>query len=231
MPKENIYMLKKILIFFGPPGSGKGTQAAIIGKKMRLPVISIGDLFRREIDKKTILGKRISKILANGKLVDDKTVAVIINERLAGKDLKKGFILDGYPRNKIQNEILAKKIILLNSGKNKNKIFAIFIEVSDKEVLSRLSGRLICFCGATYHLIYNPPKKKGICDKCGRSLKIRKDDQAKVISQRLRIYRRQTKPILDYWRKSDKLIKVNGRQKIKKVSKEIIKKLSVKLKI
>lgn len=211
---------KIILIFFGSPGSGKGTQAEMISRDLGLPNVSSGELLRREIAEKTKIGKAAAKIVSSGKLVSDEIVKKIIYKRTGEKDAAKGFILDGYPRNKKQ---LNSLIIDLNLSRQ--KVFAIFVEVGDKEIKSRLGGRRVCGCGATYHLKYNPPKKKEICDICGNKLIIRKDDKPGVIKDRLKVYHKEIKAILKYWEKEKKLIKVNGEQEIKDVYRDIKKEL------
>lgn len=219
MPKT-----KNIIIFFGPPGSGKGTQAMALAKRLKIPTISLGELFRTEINKKTKLGNEVAVTIAKGKLVKEKIVETIIDQRLARQDVKNGFILDGYPRNEKQNKELIKKIKKFSNKETR----AILVNVSDKEVKRRLGGRRICVCGRNYHLLYKPPKKKDICDKCGKKLLVRKDDKPMVIASRLKFYHQEIRPILAYWKKSGKLLKINGEQDIKKVEEEIINKLKSK---
>lgn len=218
-------MLKKknIIVFFGPPGSGKGTQAMALAKKLKIPTISLGEIFRAEINKKTKLGEEVAATIAKGKLVKEIVVETMIDQRLAKEDVKKGFILDGYPRNEKQNNELIKKIKKFNN----NKTTAILVNVSDKEVKRRLGGRRICVCGKNYHLLYNPPKKKDVCDRCGQKILIRKDDKPEVIAARLKLYHQEVRPILIYWGKNNGLLKINGEQNIKEVEKEIMNKLKV----
>lgn len=211
-------MPKSIIIFFGPPGSGKGTQADLLSKKTGWKKISTGDLLRAEIAAKTELGRSVDKLLKTGKLVSDKIVA-----ELVGNGLKKkmpGFIFDGYPRNMKQLKDLLE--IFDKRLKKSDQTQAISVEVSDKEVKRRLGLRRMCVCGAVYHLEYNPPINEGVCDICGRKLFTRNDDKPKVIAHRLKVYHKEGEPILDYWHKQGKLIKINGEQPIKKIHEEIV---------
>jgi adenylate kinase len=214
---------KTILIFFGPPGSGKGTQAGMLGKKIKLPVISTGDLFRAEIKRKTAIGKKVKKILADGKLVSDGIVYKILDRRLLKNDVTKGFILDGFPRNKKQLDYIVKKI--KKSTLKEDIVYSIFIDVSDKKVQLRISGRRICACGASYHVKYNPPKVKDYCDSCGEKIQIRKDDKPDVVKKRLKLYHKEIGPVLAYWEKEKELIRINGERSIEKIHSGIIKKL------
>jgi len=216
---------KIFLIFFGPPGSGKGTQVDMLAKKLKLPVICPGELLRHEIGLKTKIGKQVKSLVDLGKLVPDEIVEKIIDQRLKKPDAQKGAIFDGYPRRQKQLDFLIKRLARITS--DKDYIYAILIDVSDREIKQRLSGRRACDCGAVYHLKYNPPKKSGICDLCGKKLYIRDDDKSKVIAGRLKLYYEQTKPLIDFWQKKGKLIKINGEQSIKDVEKEIWSKIKV----
>jgi adenylate kinase len=214
-------MPKNVIIFFGPPGSGKGTQAEMLAKITNWKKISTGDLFRSEISAKTKIGKMVEKYIVNGKLVPDKITVKLVEHDLKQKAF--GFIFDGFPRNKKQ---LSQLLDLFKKTLKKNdKIYAIEVAVSDKEVKQRLGQRRMCACGKVYHLVYNPPINAGICDICGSKLFIRNDDKPKVISHRLKIYHHEGEPILDYWQKQGKLIKIDGEQPIKKIHGEIMQKL------
>jgi len=202
------------IVFFGPPASGKGTQAELLAKKFRLPLISTGNIFRWHIKKKTFLGKKLEKLINQGKFVPDRIVNKIVASEL--KKIKKGFILDGFPRNLSQAKELAKI---------SPPDLVIEIMVSSSEVIRRISGRRVCECGETYHLIYNPPKREGICDSCGKKLFQREDDKKKNVLKRLKIYYSETKPLEDFYQKQNKLIKINGEQSIDKVHQEILKKI------
>ncbi|MBI4653306.1 nucleoside monophosphate kinase [Candidatus Kuenenbacteria bacterium] len=206
------------IIFFGPQGSGKGTQVELLAKKFNIPAISPGVIYRQEITKKTKLGKIAAKYLNKGELAPSDLTNEIMKNRLKKIDCKKGFILDGYPRDLTQAQCLDKitKIDL-----------AIEIILSNKECLKRFSGRQNCICGTVYHIKFNPPKKKGICDKCGKSLFIREDEGLEAIKKRLQIYSQKTKPLLKEYQERGILIKINGNQSIKEVEKEIGDKLKV----
>ncbi len=214
---------KTILIFLGPPGSGKGTQAEMVSKRTKLPAISTGKLLRQEVKGKTKIGKEVEKIVSRGDLVSNSIIEKLLFKRISKRDASGGFILDGYPRKKSQQDNLMKK--LKNIIKEEDKIFAILVDVGDREVKSRLGGRRMCACGATYHLKFSPPKKKGVCDLCGSKLRVRADDKPSVIADRLKIYHKEIAPILDYWERSGRLIRVDGERSIKKVNRDIVKSL------
>jgi adenylate kinase len=163
----------------------------------------------------------VEKYTTTGKLVPDKITVKLFEQGL--KQKTSGFILDGFPRNKkqlIELQSLLKKML-----KKNDQVYAIEVAVSDKEVKQRLGQRRMCACGRVYHLVYNPPINVGVCDICGSKLFIRNDDKPKVISHRLKIYHHEGEPILDYWQKQGKLIKIDGEQPIKKIHGEIMQKL------
>ncbi|MBU0722096.1 nucleoside monophosphate kinase [Patescibacteria group bacterium] len=214
-------MSKTIIIFFGPPGSGKGTQAEMLAKKTEWKKISTGDLFRAEIADRTKLGKLADKYLKVGKLVPDKVILTLVEQGL--KQKTSGFIFDGFPRNRRQlNDLLT---IFKKALKKNDRVYALEVAVSDKEVKQRLGQRRVCACGKVYHLVYNPPINQGVCDICGGKLFTRNDDKVKVIIYRLKIYRKVGEPILNYWQKFGKLIKINGEQPISKIHNDIMEKL------
>lgn len=216
-------MTKSFLIFFGPPGSGKGTQAQLAAKKLKLPVISTGDLLRQELKKKSQLGKIAKRYMDKGKLVRDEILEEMVARRLKKSDAAAGAIFDGYPRNANQQDFLLSK--LRNVEKRGGKLLALLVDVSDREVASRLGGRRACVCGAVYHLKFNPPKRVGVCDRDGKKLFIRDDDKPRVIADRLKVYHRQSRSVLDYWQKSGKFIRIDGEQSIEKVWQDIEKSL------
>jgi len=233
-------MSKKIfLIFFGPPGSGKGTQADMLAEKLKLPVICPGELLRHEVELNTEIGKKVKSAVNSGKMVSEAIVEELIDQRLRRRDAKKGAIFDGCPRRKKQLNFLIKKFNKINGNnkctnvlpcKNQGnglRVAAILVNVSSKEVKKRLGCRRVCDCGAAYHIKYNPPKKRGICDLCGKKLSIRKDDKPAVIADRLKLYYKQTEPLLDYFQQRGELIKIDGEQSIKDVEKEIWEKIKV----
>lgn len=214
-------MPKNIIIFFGPPGSGKGTQADLLARKTEWEKISTGDLFRAEVAAGSKLGKQVGKYLTSGRLVPDELTLTLVEKGLKRK--AKGFIFDGFPRNRGQ---LRDLLALFNKLLKKNdQLYAIEVAVSDKEVKQRLGQRRMCSCGAVYHLVYNSPINKGVCDICGGELFTRDDDKPKVIAHRLRVYHKDGEPVLDYFKKQAKLIKINGEQPIKIIHEEIVGKL------
>jgi len=214
-------MAKKYFIMFGPPGSGKGTQAEILGRKLSLPTISTGVLLRKEIENKTELGKKVESIIAGGNLVSDEIVAKMIETRLKEEDAANGAILDGYPRTLYQQDFLLNILKEILEA----KIIPLLVDVSDDEVVRRLSGRRSCVCGATYHMIYNPPKNDETCDVCGAKLVVRPDDSPDVIKERLKVYHLNVDPVINYWKAGGKLVLINGEQSIGSVADEIADKL------
>lgn len=210
-------MPRFVLFFLGPPGSGKGTQSDLLAKKIDLPVIATGELLRREQNKGSRAGKKIASLLDSGQLVPDKLVYKILRKRTKQADAKKGFLVDGFPRHSKQLPDLVK---LLKKG---DSVYALHIEVGDREVKKRIGDRRVCDCGASYHLKYNPPKKKGICDLCGQKIYVRTDDKPAVVAKRLTDHHRRIQPLLDYFDKHYKLITINGEQSITVVTKSIFK--------
>ena len=218
-------MVKTIIIFFGPPGSGKGTQADRLAEKTGWRNIAVGELLRQEQLKGTKLGRQAAKYMAVGKLFTDGLIKDLVAKHLKRKPIPAGIIFDGYPRQASQHQDLLA--LLKNwSGKN-DRVYALEIAISDREVKQRLTARRSCSCGAVYHLKYNPPKVKNFCDLCGQKLFIRVDDRPAVIDRRLKLYHQQIKPLLNYYQKQKRLIKINGQQPIKKVHQEINKKLKM----
>jgi len=213
-------MAKKFLFFFGPPGSGKGTQVDMLAENLNIPVISPGELLRHEEDMETELGKRIRPLIDAGKMVPDEIVEEMVEKRLEKDDAKEGAIFDGYPRDMGQLEFILDKLrSLMSEG---DMVHAIHIDVEDSIIKSRLSGRRVCDCGASYHIEFNPPKSEGKCDLCGAELYVRKDDRPEVIEERLRYYHESIKPLLDYWRKIDKLTEISGNRPIDEIHEEIL---------
>lgn len=191
------------LIFLGPPGAGKGTLAALVAGMYKIPHISTGEIFRVAIREKTALGLKVQAIIDAGQLVSDDITIELVKERLSKEDAKHGFILDGFPRTIPQAEALAG-IITIDA--------AINFDISDKDVVSRLSGRRVCkTCSHNYHVDFMPPKVANVCDKCGGDLFIREDDKIEAITKRLEVYRSQTAPLIDHYRKEGKLIDIDAR--------------------
>jgi len=208
------------IVLLGAPGAGKGTQAAVISQKLRLPHLASGDLFRQSVQKGTKLGQTVKGYMDKGALVPDEVTIQVVSERLSEPDCKAGCLLDGFPRTveqaKALDETLAKRRKSIDMG--------LYIEVPEEELLKRLSGRWICRqCQAPYHEVSSPPKIAGKCDKCGGELYQRSDDTEATVKERLKVYFAQTIPVLDYYKKQGKLVKVDGKQEIEQVSKNIIK--------
>ncbi|MCF7861854.1 adenylate kinase [Candidatus Woesearchaeota archaeon] len=200
------------IVMLGPQGSGKGTQAAKIAEKLNLPHISTGDIFRENIKNQTELGKLAQEYTNLGKLVPDEVTNKMIADRLSKE--KKGFILDGYPRNSKQAKALEEMTHI---------DYVINIEISDNESVRRISGRRTCeSCGEVFHTIFKKPKNEGVCDKCKGKLLQRDDDNEEVVRKRLEIYHEMTKPLVDFYRNEDVLIEINGEQPIMKVFKDIV---------
>ncbi len=206
------------IIMLGPPGAGKGTQAQMLAEKYGIPQISTGDILRAAVAEGTELGKKAKEYMDKGQLVPDEVVIGIVKERLSKPDCEKGFILDGFPRTVAQAEALDG--ILKEMGKKID--YVINIVVPDEEILKRLTGRRTCkVCGAMYHIIYNPPKVEGKCDKCGGDLYQRDDDKEETIKNRLSVYHSQTAPLIDYYRKKGVLIDIDGAKDIKTIFQDI----------
>ncbi len=207
------------ILLMGPPGAGKGTQAAELVKKFDIPHISTGDMFRAAIKEGTDLGKKAKSFMDDGKLVPDEVTIGIVRERLAKDDCKKGFILDGFPRTVDQADALQQ--ILKDLGLSLTRVLNINVPAED--LIERAVGRRICKkCGATYHTKFNPPKIEGICDVCGSELFQRADDNADTMKNRLSVYEASTKPLIDYYKKLDLYTEVDGRQAIDKVTADLI---------
>jgi adenylate kinase len=207
------------IILLGAPGAGKGTQADIISSELRLPHVASGDLFRRALEEKTELGLLAKKYMAEGKLVPDEITIKMILNRISQPDCSSGYLLDGFPRTLEQAEALDKALVA--QGKNIDR--AVYIHVPDEELVKRLSGRWICrICQTPYHLISSPPRTPGRCDKCGGELYQRPDDKEETVRERLRVFSSQTMPILEYYRKQDKLVEINGNLGIPEVAEQIL---------
>ena len=206
------------IVFMGPPGAGKGTQAEKIVETYQMPHISTGDMFRKAINDQTELGMEAKRYMDQGALVPDHVTIGIVKDRLSQPDCKESFLLDGFPRTVEQANALDEILSSLNSKID----YVINIDVDLNILKERLTGRRICrSCGATYHTIFNPPKVENICDKCGGELYQRKDDNEETVGNRLAVYVKQTKPLLDYYSLSGNLVNINGQQSIDLVFAEI----------
>lgn len=208
------------LILMGPPGAGKGTQAAELIKKYGIPQISTGDMFRAAVKEGTELGKKAEACMKSGALVPDEVTIGIVKERLSKADCEKGFILDGFPRTVEQADALEK--ILSELGKKLDAVLNIHVPAED--LIERAVGRRICKgCGATYHVKFNAPKAEGKCDNCGGELYQRADDNADTMKNRLSVYEASTRPLIDYYKKAGVYSEIDGRQPINEVTAALIK--------
>ena len=207
------------ILLMGPPGAGKGTQAAALVKELGVPHISTGDMFRAAIKEGTEMGKQAKAFIDAGNLVPDEVTIGIVRDRLAKDDCKKGFILDGFPRTVGQADAL--KGILQDLGLALDKVLN--ISVPSSELIERAVGRRICkACGATYHLKFNPTKVEGKCDECGGELYQRADDTAETMGNRLKKYEESTKPLIDYYTAAGVYAEVDGLQDISKVTESLV---------
>ena len=208
------------LILLGPPGAGKGTQAARIVEKYNLPHISTGDIFRKNIKEGTELGKKAKEYMDQGLLVPDELVVAIVEDRLKEDDCRNGFLLDGFPRTVNQAEEL--DTVLKNMNTSIDKVINIIV---DKDVLiGRAVGRRICkSCGATYHVEFNPSSSEGKCDNCGGELYQRDDDKEETVKKRIEVYLDQTSPLIKYYNDKGVLVDINGEQDINKVFEDVSK--------
>ena len=203
------------IIMLGAPGAGKGTQAHMIAEKYHLPHVSTGDILRANIKNGTELGKEAKDYMDRGELVPDE-----LTDRVAQEDCKNGYILDGFPRNIPQAEVLEKELEKLGEKIDA----AIDMEVPDESIIRRMSGRRACSsCGATYHIVNVPPKKEGICDVCGEALILRDDDKEETVQKRLDVYHEQTQPLIEFYTKKGILKTVDGTQDMMSVFQTITK--------
>lgn len=208
------------IIMLGAPGAGKGTQAKKIAEKYAIPHISTGDIFRANIKGNTELGRRAKSYMDQGQLVPDDVTIEMLLDRIGQEDCKRGYVLDGFPRTIPQAESLTD--VLDKRGEAVD--YAVNVDVSDEIIVKRMAGRRACIgCGATYHVVYNPPVKEGICDVCGDELVLRDDDKPETVQKRLSVYHEQTKPLIDYYRSFRVLVSVDGTQELSKVFEDIVR--------
>ncbi|AZB41275.1 adenylate kinase [Bacillus sp. FJAT-42376] len=206
------------LVLMGLPGAGKGTQAEQIKEEYQIPHISTGDMFRAAIKEETEMGLQAKSFIDKGELVPDEVTIGIVRDRLGKDDCEKGFLLDGFPRTVAQAEAL--ETILSDLGKKLDHV--INIDVDKSILMERLTGRRICKnCGATYHLVFNPPAKEDVCDKCGGELYQRADDNEETVSNRLEVNVKQSKPLLDFYSEKGYVREIDGQQDIRKVFADI----------
>ena len=208
------------LILLGAPGAGKGTQAEILSKLLGVPTISTGNILRAAVKNRTPVGLKAKEYMDKGALVPDEVIIGIIAERLAEADCAAGYILDGVPRTIPQAEAMEKGGIEIAC--------ALSIEVADKTIIDRMSGRRTCpNCGASFHIVSNPPKKEGVCDSCGAELTIRKDDAPETVKARLETYHKETEPLKAFYEKRGKLKSVDNQPTIEATTAVIRKTLGI----
>ena len=206
------------LILLGAPGAGKGTQADILCKELDIPTISTGNILRAAIKNGTPTGMKAKAFMDEGKLVPDDVIIGIITERVAEEDCKNGYILDGVPRTIAQAEALEKAGIVFDD--------VVSIEISDEVIMERMSGRRVCeHCGASYHLVAVPPKREGICDKCGGKLVQRKDDAPETVKARLEVYHKETEPLKAFYAQRGLLKSVENQATVAETSQVILRAL------
>lgn len=208
------------IIMLGAPGAGKGTQAQKISEKYHIPHISTGNIFRANIKAETVLGKQAKSFIDQGLLVPDDLVVDLVTDRLKQEDCNNGYILDGFPRTIPQAEALDAALIKIEETID----YALDVDVPDPFIIERMAGRRACLdCGATYHLVSMPPKSEGICDRCGKKLVLRDDDQPETVNQRLKVYHEQTKPLILYYQSKGILHSVDGTKDLDEVFGQIVK--------
>ena len=220
---KNIFRLRYMsvkMILLGPPGAGKGTQAEALSSALSIPAISTGDILRDAVKRETPIGLKAKSFMDAGGLVPDEVIIGIIIDRLSMQDCKGGYILDGVPRTIVQAEALDAQGIEIG--------IVLSIEISDDEIIERLSGRRTCpNCNATYHIAANPPEKDGVCDKCNAALTIRKDDERETIRNRLQVYHKETGPLKEYYKSQGKLKTVNNVPGVAEMTSAIFKALGI----
>ena len=207
------------IIMLGAPGAGKGTQAERIAEKYQIPHISTGDIFRANIKEGTELGRKAKTFMDQGLLVPDSLTVDLVIDRISHEDCKDGYILDGFPRTIPQAESLNAAL----EAKGEKLDVALNVDVPDQNIISRMAGRRACpTCGSTYHVVYAPPEKEGVCDKCGSGLILRDDDKPETVEKRLSVYHEQTKPLIDYYDTQNILATVDGTKDMEAVFQDIV---------
>ena len=208
------------IIMLGAPGAGKGTQAKMIAAKYGIPHVSTGDIFRANIKNGTELGKKAKTYMDAGQLVPDSLTVDLLIDRISQDDCANGYVLDGFPRTIHQAQCLEDAL----AARGESVDYAINVEVPDSNIVNRMGGRRACVtCGATYHIVHIPPKKEGICDKCGSGLILRDDDKPETVQNRLKVYHEQTQPLIDFYSKKGVLKEVDGTQEMNAVFEDIVK--------
>jgi len=207
------------IVMLGPPGVGKGTQAKILAEKTGLVHVSSGDLFRENIKNQTELGQTAQSYIKKGELVPDDVTIGMVRDRLSRPDCQAGAILDGFPRTPAQADAL--KTMLAELGGDVDLVP--FVNADEDVLVERLSGRWTCRAnGHVFHTTFNPPKKTGVCDLDGSELYQRDDDKVETVKNRIQVYRKQTAPLIEYYRNAEKLVEINGAQPIEKVTTELV---------
>ena len=194
------------LILLGAPGAGKGTQSAKISEKYQIPAIATGDILRAERRAGTELGKAAQSYIEAGQLVPDSVVIGIIKKYMVENNCENGFILDGFPRSIPQAQALEEMGIHIDA--------VLSIEVPDDKIVERMSGRRVCSCGASYHVVYNPPRAEDVCDRCGEALFVRADDAAETVKNRLATFHKETEPLKEFYSKKGLLLSVEGQEEV-----------------
>lgn len=208
------------MVLLGPPAAGKGTQAKILAEKFSIPTISTGAIIRNAISSKTPLGVAAKDYIDRGELVPDDLVIDLVKHRLTEDDCKNGYILDGFPRTVFQAETADKIGITIDK--------TLLFDVSDEEVVSRITGRRECpNCGNVYHTVSNPPEKDGICDSCGSKLSHREDDTEETVRKRLDVYHKQTEPLITFYKNKGILVSVEGQKSIEATTAKMLEVLDV----
>ncbi len=207
-----------LIILLGPPGAGKGTQAERIVKERQLAYIATGDILRNAVKAETALGRKAKQFMDQGQLVPDELVVEIVKERLADPDCAKGALLDGFPRTVSQAVFLEQ--VLPSVGFGIDRVLS--IEVAEKELIERLTGRRVCSdCGASYHLKFKPPQVRNVCDQCGGDLYQRDDDSLETVEERLQVYKNQTEPLVKFYLDKNLLDRIDGNLDIDQVFEQI----------
>ncbi|MEV4438423.1 adenylate kinase [Streptomyces sp. NPDC049577] len=204
------------IVLVGPPGAGKGTQAAYLAKNLAIPHISTGDLFRANISQGTPLGQKAQEYMRAGQLVPDEVTIGMAKDRMEQADAEGGFLLDGFPRNLVQAEALDE--ILKADGMQLDAVLD--LEVPEDEVVKRIAGRRMCRKDSShiFHVVYNPPKAEGVCDICGGELYQREDDSEETVRERLEVYHTQTEPIIDYYKAQGLVVTISALGKVAEVT-------------
>jgi len=211
--------VREFYVFLGPPGAGKGTQAKVVAQKKGIPQISSGDLFRENLKNQTELGIKANKYIKLGELCPDDITIAMVAERISRKDCAAGAILDGFPRTPAQAKALDEMLDEIECKIN----LVPYITVPEEELVKRLSARLTCRAqGHIFHKIYKPPKVAGVCDFDGSELYQREDDQPETVKNRIQVYEKQTRPLIEYYRERGILVEIDGNQPIEDVTKELL---------